>query len=220
MNRMNRERSPVHCEQEILEGLRRTLPNVDAVIIADQVDEDDCGVITHTLRSMLADLAEGFPEVIFWVDSRRRIGRFRSMILKPNAVEAVAAAMPDYRGPTDDDTVFKAGEILRERSGRPVFVTRSERGIAVFDQAGRTEVHGVPLEGALDPTGAGDSATAAAVLGLASGSSSSEAALLANLVGSITVQQLGTTGRAGIDQLPERLELWRGGRPQFRGEKR
>jgi hypothetical protein len=35
-----------------------------------------------------------------------------------------------------------------------------------------------------------------------------EAAVVANLVASITVQQLGTTGFATPDQLPPRLDQW------------
>jgi len=72
-----------------------------------------------------------------------------------------------------------------------------------------THVPGVKVPGPIDPTGAGDSATAGAVISLASGASLAEAALVGNLVASITVQQLATTGTAKPDELPPRLELWR-----------
>jgi sugar/nucleoside kinase (ribokinase family) len=61
-----------------------------------------------------------------------------------------------------------------------------------------------------DPTGAGDSATAGAVLAICAGASPTEAALVANLVASITVQQLAVTGTASPDQLGPRLEMWLG----------
>ena len=67
----------------------------------------------------------------------------------------------------------------------------------------------IQLSGSIDPTGAGDSATAAAVLALCAGAELPEAALVGNLVASITVQQIGTTGVARPDQLPPRLDLWR-----------
>lgn len=72
-----------------------------------------------------------------------------------------------------------------------------------------TCVPGVCREGPLDPTGAGDSATAGCVLGLASGATLAEAALLGNLVASITVEQLAVTGTASPQQLRQRLEIWR-----------
>ena len=72
-----------------------------------------------------------------------------------------------------------------------------------------TVVPGVRLTGPTDPTGAGDSATAGAVLALAAGAALPEAALIGNLVASITVEQLATTGTARPEQLPQRLEMWR-----------
>ena len=66
-------------------------------------------------------------------------------------------------------------------------------------------VPGVRVEGPTDPTGAGDSATAGAVLALAAGAALPEAALVGNLVASITVEQLATTGTASPEQLPPRL---------------
>jgi len=71
-----------------------------------------------------------------------------------------------------------------------------------------TAIRGVRIEGQIDITGAGDSVSAGAVLTLACGSTLSEAALIGNLVASITIQQLGTTGTATQEQLPPRLELW------------
>jgi len=97
---------------------------------------------------------------------------------------------------------------LRKRTGRPVFVTAGRRGIWIDDSRPML-VRGVRIPEPTDPTGAGDSATAGAVLALCSGAGLQEAALLANLVASITVQQLATTGTAGPDQLGPRLELWR-----------
>lgn len=204
----NRERFPGRYEQEIVEMLKRIVPGVDAVIVADQADEEDCGVITCTVRDVISELAEQYPETIFWVDSRTRIGLFRNAILKPNASEAIAAVLPGYDGPIDDEMVFEAGEKLRVSSGKPVFLTCSERGMMIFDETGGISVRGVRIEGPTDPTGAGDSATSAAVLALASGASNAEAALVANLVGSITVQQLGATGRATVAELTDRLALW------------
>ena len=71
-----------------------------------------------------------------------------------------------------------------------------------------TVVPGVRLQGLVDPTGAGDSATAGAVLALSAGATLPEAALLGNLVASITVEQLATTGTARPEQLLPRLALW------------
>jgi len=97
---------------------------------------------------------------------------------------------------------------LRASIGAPVCCTRGADGMIVSDPE-VTVISGVRLSGPIDPTGAGDSATAGAVLALASGASLPEAALVGCLVASITVQQLATTGTATPAQVIERLEIWR-----------
>jgi sugar/nucleoside kinase (ribokinase family) len=88
-----------------------------------------------------------------------------------------------------------------------VFVTCAERGMLTSDPE-VTLVPTVKVKGPIDPTGAGDSATAGAVLSLTSGATPPEAALVANLVASTTVQQLGTTGTASPSQVREALAEW------------
>ena len=205
----NREPLPQDAERRIMEHLRELLPQVDAVIIADQADEPECGVITTGIRDALAQMAGEFPDVVFWTDSRRRIGLFRNVIIKPNQLEGVRAAFPDHKGQVDDELVLKAGRALYAQSKKPVFFTRAECGMLVFDENGCQAVRGVRVEEPTDPTGAGDSATAGSALALSSGSTLAEAALVGNLVASITIQQLGVTGTASPKELCARLELWR-----------
>ncbi len=69
-----------------------------------------------------------------------------------------------------------------------------------------TLVPGYPVEGPIDVVGAGDSATAGIVSALLSGASRLEAAAVGNLVASITVQQLGTTGTANPRQVIDRWQ--------------
>lgn len=184
------------------------LPTVDAVIVLDQVEEADCGVVTTQVIEALADRAARNPRVVFWADSRRRIRQFRNVIIKPNQFEAIGreTPLPDER--VDLSQLSEAIPKLRRQIGAPICATRGSAGIVVSDPE-MTAVPGVKVEGPTDPTGAGDSATAGAVLALAAGATLPEAALVANLVASITVQQLATTGTARPEQLPPRLEMWR-----------
>ena len=71
-----------------------------------------------------------------------------------------------------------------------------------------TAVPGVDVSGETDTTGAGDSATAGCVLSLCAGASCVEAAVIGNLVASITIQQLATTGTARQEELGPQLKLW------------
>jgi bifunctional ADP-heptose synthase (sugar kinase/adenylyltransferase) len=192
---------------KIVRSLDALLPQLDALIIADQVEEEDCGVVTAAVREVLADRAKRHPQVVFWADSRRRIRQFRQVIIKPNQFEAVGRENPlpgDEVGLAELQAAMIA---LRAVTGAPLCVTRGAAGMVVSDPE-IISVPGVRLSGPTDPTGAGDSATAGAVLALAAGAELAEAALMGNLVASITVEQLATTGTARPDQLPPRLQLW------------
>jgi sugar/nucleoside kinase (ribokinase family) len=175
--------------------------------VMDQVDEEECGVVTTTVVEALADRAVRWPKVIFWADSRRRIRRFRHVIIKPNQFEAAGVECPLPGESVGVDRLCKAVEELRRTTKAPICVTRGAAGILASDPE-PTLIAGVRLEGPIDPTGAGDSVMAAAVLALSAGASLPEAALVGNLVASITVQQLATTGVARPEQLGPRLKMW------------
>jgi bifunctional ADP-heptose synthase (sugar kinase/adenylyltransferase) len=208
----NRLPMPAEAQDKILGHLERLLPEVEAVAIQDQVEEaeeEESGVITARVRDRLSEMAVRYPQKIFWADSRARIGLFRNVMIKVNAQEAVRQIFPAAANNLDDNLVIRATAELRKRTGRPVFVTAGQRGIWTSDPEPRL-VRAVRVPEPTDPTGAGDSATAGAVLAICAGASPTEAALVANLVASITVQQLAVTGTASPDQLGPRLEMWLG----------
>lgn len=203
----NRRPLPAAVVEWIIAALDARLPELNAVIIADQVVDADCGVVTAALRQALADRARRHPEIIFWADSRARIHDFQHVIVKPNQFEAVGRAQPLPGEEVSLVELRHAVTRLRERTGAPVCATGGERGALVSDPE-LTHVPAVRVDAPVDPTGAGDSVTAGAVLALAAGATLAEAALVGMLVASITVQQLGTTGTATREQTLERLALW------------
>jgi sugar/nucleoside kinase (ribokinase family) len=62
------------------------------------------------------------------------------------------------------------------------------------------------VAGPIDIVGAGDSTSAGVACAVAAGATLTEAAAFGNLVASITIQQLGTTGTATPEQVRQR---WR-----------
>lgn len=198
---------PREAEARILGYLEGLLDRVDAVAVQDQVEEEERGVVTTGVRERLAELGRLRPEKILWADSRARIGLFRNVMIKVNAREALKQAFRLGADEPDDADIVRAMAELRARTGRPVFVTAGRRGIWTSDP-GPVLVRAVRVAEPTDPTGAGDSATAGAVLALCAGATPPEAALVGNLVASITVQQLATTGAASPAELGPRLEMW------------
>jgi len=203
----NRTTTPEAVQRKIIESLDTLLPELDAVIVADQVEQPDCGVVTALVREALAERATQHPHVIFWADSRRRIRQFCGCIIKPNQFEAMGRDEPMPGDTVNLDELLSDMQQLRAAHGSPICVTRGAQGMIVSDPE-PTLVPGVRLDGPTDPTGAGDSATASAVLALAAGAKLPEAALLGNLVASITVEQLAVTGTARPEQLADRLRKW------------
>jgi bifunctional ADP-heptose synthase (sugar kinase/adenylyltransferase) len=195
----NRRPLPADAHRHVLQALDVFWPKVDALIVLDQVSEDNCGVVTSTVRDCLGRRGEAEPAKIVLADSRERIGLFRNMRAKPNEAECVRAV------PGAEDSTA-AAQMLACRTGRTVFCTGGNRGMIVAEPESEkvATVAAYPVTGPIDPVGAGDSANAALACALACGRTAVEAAAFANLVASITVQQIGVTGTATPEQIRKR----------------
>jgi len=205
MNRMdikNRLPLPSEAEDHIIRAIYSLLPKVDGFAVSDQVQERNCGVVTDRVREALAEIGRAHPEKPILVDSRERIGKFRWVVVKPNRYEAARAVYPGHEG-----NVMESGRRLVERTGRPVFITMGEEGTMVFRKDKVVHVPAFRVQGEIDPVGAGDSFMAGALLSLCAGGSPEEAAVVGNVVASITIQQLGTTGTASPEQVLERFKV-------------
>jgi bifunctional ADP-heptose synthase (sugar kinase/adenylyltransferase) len=196
----NRAPLPTVHEAKVLEALDGLWPRMDALLVLDQVSEVNCGVITDNVRMRLQALGEADPQKLLLADSRERIGLFRGVWLKPNQAECLQA--------TGGSNVESAVLALARQCGRPVFCTRGEKGILLAEPQSNTVRHvvGFQVTGPIDAVGAGDSTSAGIACALAAGASLAEAAAFGNLVASITIQQLGTTGTASPAQVRRR---WR-----------
>jgi rfaE bifunctional protein kinase chain/domain len=206
----NRRPLPVELEAAVIAQLERLAPAVDGVVIADQVQERNCGVVTDRVRASLARLAEQYPAKIFAADSRARIGEFERVMVKPNLYEARAAVpeadmLGELRAEDKLALAGLVGQALFERNQKPVFVTLSEQGVLVVSDRRIEHVAGIAQSGEIDVVGAGDSVMAGLAAGLCAGATAWEAAFIGNLTASITVQQLGTTGAASREQLRRRF---------------
>jgi bifunctional ADP-heptose synthase (sugar kinase/adenylyltransferase) len=203
----NRTPTPAELEDAVLKLLDEAWPRLDALIVLDQVSEEDCGVVTRRVRERLAELGEERPDTFVLADSRERIGLFRNVCVKPNYQEIDKA----LRGvtPRDVDGVM-ANKItwFAEQSRCAVFCTAGESGISLTrhpDVIGKL-VPAYPVTGPIDIVGAGDSCSAGITCAMVAGATHEQAAAFGNLVASITIQQLGTTGTASPEQVRQR---WR-----------
>ena len=204
----NRQPTPERIVQALLSSLDAALPDVDALVVMDQVTDEGTGTLTAPLIMALANNAPRFPHIVFWADSRGRIRRYRNVMVKVNQFELAGIDNPAPDACVPDVVIQAKTKELTALLGAPVFATAGERGVHVSG-ADPLTVPSVHVQGPIDPTGAGDSFTAGAVLALAAGATRPEAALIGNLVASVTVRQLGTTGTACPADLIPAFALWK-----------
>jgi rfaE bifunctional protein kinase chain/domain len=202
-----KNRSPLKAEIQnaLIHRLRNLAPAVDGIVVADQVVEPDCGAITSLVGEEIDALGAGMPDKPIIVDSRSRIGVRRNVMLKPNAAEAMRASGRQAADPVSLEDARTAGLALSRRTSREVFVTLGSQGVLVCSEPRVDHVPAVAVHGDIDIVGAGDSCLAGIVSSLCCGASPVEAAIIGNLVASITIQQIGATGVATREQVRARL---------------
>jgi rfaE bifunctional protein kinase chain/domain len=211
LNRLDlRTRGPLShdIESRVNARLRSLWDEVDGLIVLDQVYEEGWGVVTPRIRDTLAALAAALPEKFVLADSRAHIGAFRGCILKPNRGECQRAAAALSSVPAADASPEAAALRLARHTNRHVYCTLGEEGMLLVDPQGdATRIPSYPVRGPIDIVGAGDSATSGLVASYLAGANSLEAGQVGNLVASITIQQIGTTGTATPEQV---LARWDG----------
>ncbi len=206
----NRKPTSFEVEQKIIDSLQTLVTQVDAVIVMDQVSEENCGVVTTRVRDFLALLGRRHPERIIYADSRERISLFREMIIKCNEYEAlqILKEQPSQASPSLEK-LSECGVMLSRNTGRPVFITMGERGQLVVDattdQPGIEHVPAVRVDREIDICGAGDATSAALVSSLCTGATPAEAAAIGNLTASVTIRKIGQTGTATPKEIADAL---------------
>ena len=193
-------------ETAVIDALRDCIPLVDGIIVGDQMPIENLGVVTNRVRDELCELGMAFPDKIFFADARTRIGKYRNVIIKPNRFEAKRAVQPEWnRQEVSIEEARQSAVSLAAQTQRTVYVTLGENGILVYDADKFTHIPGVSMDDEIDPVGAGDSVSAGLVATLCSQAKAPvEAAYVGNLVASITVTKIGTTGTASPAEILQR----------------
>ncbi len=170
-------------EDQVVAQIRALAPQVDAIMIGDQVS----ATLSDKVFAAIRECAEQYGLVTV-ADSRARAGFFEGVTLvTPNDKEAGLAAGVNV---SDEASLMQAGKFLLTRS-KNAMITLGPEGIACFAEDGSFEMAPIRPVNVVDVTGAGDTVTAAATLTLAAGGSLPEAAFLGNLAAGIAVAQTG-----------------------------
>lgn len=196
--------TPAMLQGRLIDCVGRLAAQVDAMILMDQVDIPETGVVTAKILEAIAAVAKELPELMILADSRRGLRGYPRVSLKMNAAEL--AALTGSGGDLDIPAIKQCAAALAREKDRPVFVTLAERGVvcaAPWIEPTHIPAHAV--RGEIDIVGAGDSVTANLTAALASGATLREASEIAMAASSIVIHQLGTTGTASVPQIAELL---------------
>ena len=195
--------TPTQVEEKITAALLALAGEADAVIVMDQVDNAETGVVTDRVRNVLREIAATHPTLPILADCRRGLHGWPPCIWKMNAREL---SVLDGVLESNQPAVLDATARLARANGCPVFVTLAERGICGADSTGNaTHVPAPPIRGEIDIVGAGDSVSANLATALAAGADVREAMELAMAAASIVVHQVGTTGTASVNEMRDVL---------------
>jgi len=196
--------TPPTVEDRLAQSLQLLAAQLDAIILMDQVEAPETGVLTARMRESISRIHKERPALLISADSRRNLRGFPPVIFKMNAVEL--AALTDGPANVDLSIIEQAALALARLNQEMVFVTLAERGMIGANPHGTIEhVPAFPLRGEVDIVGAGDAVTANLISALAAGAGLREALELASAAASIVIHQLGTTGTANVSQLHELL---------------
>ena len=190
--------------------LQKAAGSLHAIIVLDQVDVPETGVVTQKVLAALRVLVDAKPGLVVLADSRRGLRGFPPVTFKMNAAELTA--LTGARDELSPEQIESAATFLANRNGRNVFVTLAARGILGASPDGQVVyVPALPVRGPIDIVGAGDAVSANLAAAMAAGAALREALELANAAASVVVHKLGTTGTASLAEIRERAVA---GKPQ------
>jgi len=192
--------TPASIQDRIIESFRKLSDYVNAMILMDQVDVPETGVITAKLLEVVRCFSESNANRLVIADSRRSLQGYPPVCFKMNASELQAFTGAGRKLSLNELKQTAAG--LAQSHGRSVFVTLAEQGILGASRSGQIEhVPAFPIRGEIDVVGAGDSVTANLTAALSSEGTMRESLEIAMAAASIVVHQLGTTGTASVEEI-------------------
>ena len=198
--------TPEDVQRKLASSLEQLAPTLDALIVMDQVDIPDTGVVTACLLETVARLTETHLKQFVIADSRRGLQGFPKVSFKMNLAEL--GALSGDSTDTSIQAIRRQTAEVAQRNGRSTFVTLAERGMVGSLADGTTfHVPSLPLRGEIDIVGAGDSVTANLTAATAARATLPEALQLASAAASEVIHQLGTTGTASVPEIARLLGL-------------
>ncbi|MEJ2111673.1 MAG: D-glycero-beta-D-manno-heptose-7-phosphate kinase [Acidobacteriota bacterium] len=183
----------------VIEIFKKSILNADAVVISDYAK----GFITPPLLRKILPLARAAGKVVCVDPKMVNFAVYSpATVVTPNVSEIGQATGIQISG--THNFVRAVKEVLCIPGIDYVLATRGEKGMALFGDDGRPTYIPTVAREVFDVTGAGDTVISTLALGLVSGLSIHESAVLSNIAAGIVVGKLGTAS-VSTDELIEEI---------------
>jgi len=191
-------------EAQIIENIKKALPDYDAAILSDY----GTGMMTQNIINATIETANSLGKIIS-VDPQIELHKFqKTTVLTPNQPDAQKAVGYEI---TDETTLEQAGaDLLEKTNAKMLLITRGGDGMIVFEQGKKgVKIPAFNKTDVFDVTGAGDTVVASFTLALTAGATPAEAMLIGNLAASIVVKHFGcaTTTQKELKSKLEELNI-------------
>ncbi|MBT4138828.1 MAG: D-glycero-beta-D-manno-heptose-7-phosphate kinase [Candidatus Latescibacteria bacterium] len=199
MLRVDRE-TAIPIDDKLLKPLMDAITNAQslgAVFVSDYAK----GVVTLPFMDAIRQIQKTHHYPIIADPKGRNFDKYHGVTaISPNQSEALGAFNLDE---ADDKTVIEIGHrLIKQFELTQVYMTRSEKGVALFEQDGQVTHIPATARDVFDVSGAGDTTAAVYTLALLSNASPPEAAYIGNLAGGIVVGKVGVD-TVSIDEIIE-----------------
>ncbi len=195
---MRIDREVTHpLEGQLLGQLRRAIARARApaaIFVSDYAK----GVVTTQLMDAVRHVF--LTQVPIIVDPKgRNFDKYQGVTaISPNQSEALGVFNLDD---ANEKTIIDIGHrLVKQCEIAQVYMTRSEKGVALFEAEGRVTHIPATARDVFDVSGAGDTTAAVYTLALLSGASPAEAAYIGNLAGGVVVGKVGVDA-VSVDEL-------------------
>ncbi|MBC6679580.1 PfkB family carbohydrate kinase [Zhenpiania hominis] len=200
---LNDSVTPIEIQKQISSAIYKLANenDLDAIIALDQLDTEDCGVITSLVAKTLSYIGN---KKIVCFDSRKHIGKVKNAIIKCNYKEFMESELYDS-SITFQDSCKK----ISKETGQTLIVTKDKEGAFIVVDGKVTHIPAREIEQPIDSRGAGDAFTSGFVTAFCCGTSLYTSGLIGAVTASLCVTEIGTTGRMLFDDVMNTYERWR-----------
>lgn len=187
-------------ETILINRLRETIKYLDALIINQQLKNS---IYSRNIIKEINNIIFENQSKIFLMDSRDKNDSFFYAFFKINALEAakLCGEKKDTVESISVEDLKEYAKMIFNKTKKAVFISRSEKGIFLYNGEKYFEIQGILVTEEIDPVGAGDTVTALLASLLTTVATMEEAAIIANLAAGVIIQKLHTTGTATLDEI-------------------